>query len=117
MDRQRAGNGTQQHSFNDVVVEFEARRLDLFGERHRQEIEVLRLQPAGGGVAPRIPIVKIGAARKVWRSIWVQYEFGRDRLAALVIVKHEPAPDKTCPRSSTLTTETLPAPVMMSPLE
>jgi hypothetical protein len=88
----------------------------MFGERHRQEIEVLRLQSAGGGVALRIPIVKIGAAPKVWRSIW-QYEFGRGRLAALVIVRHEPAPDKTRPRSSTLTTEILPAPVMMSPLE
>ena len=77
---------------------------------------MLRLQSAGGGVALRIPIVKIGAAPKVWRSIW-QYEFGRGRLAALVIVRHEPAPDKTRPRSSTLTTEILPAPVMMSPLE
>jgi len=37
----------------------------LFGERHRQEVEVLRLQSAGGGVALRIPIVKIGAAPKV----------------------------------------------------
>jgi len=47
----------------------------------------------------------------------VQYEFGKDWLAALAIVKFEPAPGKTCPRSSTLITEILPAPVMTSPLE
>jgi hypothetical protein len=27
----------------------------------------LRLQSAGGGVAPRVPIVKIEAVRDVWR--------------------------------------------------
>jgi hypothetical protein len=41
------------------------------------EIEVSRLQSAGGGVAPRIPIVKTAAAEEVWRLVWMQYE--RDR--------------------------------------
>jgi hypothetical protein len=91
--------------------------LILFGERHRREIELSRLQPAGGGVALRIPIVKKMAARETWRLRCVQYELNRGWPAAVAIARREPAPDKTHPMSSTLITETLSAPFMTSPLE
>jgi len=61
--RQRAGSRTQQHSLEDVVSgKSGSPGLSGFGETTSTESRgALRLQSAGGGVAPRIPIVKTAA--------------------------------------------------------
>jgi hypothetical protein len=63
--RQRAGNGTQQHSPDDVICGMRAKpELMKFGEAASTKSRgALRLQSAGGGVALRIPTVKIDAVR------------------------------------------------------
>jgi len=49
MDRQRTGNGTQQHSFNDVVVEFEARRLVCLANDIDRKSRCCAFSPQGAG--------------------------------------------------------------------
>jgi hypothetical protein len=84
----------------------------------RNDIEgisrVSRLQSAGGGVAPRIPIVKTEVEPQLRRLAQTLYELERGGPAAgsLELTSGNHRPMSLIPN-----TDTNPAPVMTSPLE
>jgi hypothetical protein len=110
-DRQRSGRWTQQHSLDDV-----GRRLvrgGAQGRRHDFDTGAREVapQPAGGGVAPLIPVVNADAGRRIRTMHETRVDMRAERSAA----RHEPASDDMHPIVPALITDTLPAPVIISP--